>query len=709
MKTFLTSVISLLIAFTLPAKEKTIDNQSLGLTKEERASIAAGLDLKLKYFKGTPNEKIQLLYDLFDLSDRHRQREIVDTLYNVAIDAENYQVALDAIRLNANLSLKNRDKLKELLKQAQSLPNSADRSETVAFVNIFLARNSNNSINDSARIAKISKAINNFNYRGALNKYNEIQILNEIAIYLSNSATPEHINEYLNRALVLSDSIESSSEALRNTTLTSLASLNLQTSNDSLIILYNNKLLQLVDRLEEKYKKEGRKYKQYNTVRFVALRRILTQYPSLSLATVDSIYHEIENINRLDSDVAKTNEKQPAAKAYWLMAHSRFAEALPLLEKSYEANNENNQRTHYLNRIITAATNSGNVNALLKYYPIYTELLYTALNLQSEAKYKELEMLYKTGRLKYENKQLRDNEEQEREAAHRIVTTVGATAIGILLLLVIILMIQSIRLRRIAKNFKETNEHLVAESQRLIDARQELIIAQEKARMADQHKSAFIDNMTREISNPLDSIAEYSQLIVDCVDDDKQPFLQRYADTIQSNVDLINTIINDILELGDIESSGLKLSKRPVAAKTIADTAIGAVEHKLKENVSLTHNLSDTFNPTISVDSSRVEQVLINLLGNAVKFTPKGSITIKFDLDKESDTASFTVTDTGIGIPEGKADTIFERFEKADPSYKGSGLGLTICNTIAQLMGGTITLDKSYHNGARFVFTFPAH
>ena len=110
---------------------------------------------------------------------------------------------------------------------------------------------------------------------------------------------------------------------------------------------------------------------------------------------------------------------------------------------------------------------------------------------------------------------------------------------------------------------------------------------------------------------------------------------------------------------------------------------------------------------TIKTDRRRVEQVLINLLNNAAKFTTNGLITLSYILNTDAGTVTFSVTDTGIGIPKGKESIIFERFEKLDSSTQGSGLGLNICRLISQLLKGNISVDTSYRDGARFLFTIP--
>ena len=109
----------------------------------------------------------------------------------------------------------------------------------------------------------------------------------------------------------------------------------------------------------------------------------------------------------------------------------------------------------------------------------------------------------------------------------------------------------------------------------------------------------------------------------------------------------------------------------------------------------------------ITTDPQRVEQVLINLLSNAAKFTDEGSVSLSYAFDAEHKHITFAVADTGIGIPAGKETVIFERFEKLDSHTQGSGLGLYISSLLARLLGGEIRVDTAYTDGARFLFTIP--
>lgn len=129
-----------------------------------------------------------------------------------------------------------------------------------------------------------------------------------------------------------------------------------------------------------------------------------------------------------------------------------------------------------------------------------------------------------------------------------------------------------------------------------------------------------------------------------------------------------------------------------------------SIQHRVKDGVILKLTAEDD-SFCLNTDKLRLQQVLINLIGNAAKFTEKGSIELGYTIDRTAGMVRFTVTDTGCGIPPEKQDAIFERFEKLNECVQGTGLGLSICRIIAERFKGEVTLDKSYTQGARFIFT----
>lgn len=235
---------------------------------------------------------------------------------------------------------------------------------------------------------------------------------------------------------------------------------------------------------------------------------------------------------------------------------------------------------------------------------------------------------------------------------------------------------------------------------------QELRAAKEKAEESDRLKSAFLANMSHEIRTPLNAIVGFSSILLD----ESIPAQDRksFSEIIRINSDLLLRLINDILDISRLETDRITFNLVPCEIVSLANNVISTTQYARETN--LTFVLDAPFTSyELTTDVQRLQQVLINLMFNAVKFTAAGTVTLGIREDAENDRVVFSVTDTGCGIPLEKQKQVFERFEKLDEYAQGTGLGLAICKITIDLLGGEIWVDENYTEGARFVFTHPRH
>ena len=233
---------------------------------------------------------------------------------------------------------------------------------------------------------------------------------------------------------------------------------------------------------------------------------------------------------------------------------------------------------------------------------------------------------------------------------------------------------------------------------------EELLVAKEKAEESNRLKTAFLANMSHEIRTPLNAIVGFSSVLVS--DDSSPAEKAQYCDIIQKNSDLLLHLINDILDISRMESGKIKFVWEECDVVELCQTALSTAEYGLKTSALFLFE-TPVASLVIKTDAQRLKQVLINLLSNAAKFTPSGSIKLAIAIDKQHQQLELSVSDTGCGIPSDKSDRVFERFEKLNEYSQGTGLGLAISRLIVENLGGKIWVDKDYTEGARFVFTHP--
>ncbi len=232
----------------------------------------------------------------------------------------------------------------------------------------------------------------------------------------------------------------------------------------------------------------------------------------------------------------------------------------------------------------------------------------------------------------------------------------------------------------------------------------ELRVAKDNAEEANRLKSAFLANMSHEIRTPLNSIVGFSNILAT-----KELSLKNretYCEIIQNSSDLLLRLINDILDISKLEAEKVDFCYKKCDIVPLLHRVLTTMEYSPQNNNEF------IFNPRCAsfelyTDDQRLQQILINLLSNASKFTKDGKITLDFEIDEPNNRILFSVTDTGRGIPEDKREAIFERFEKLDNYVQGTGLGLAICKLTTSRWGGDIWVDPHYNEGARFVFSHP--
>lgn len=245
----------------------------------------------------------------------------------------------------------------------------------------------------------------------------------------------------------------------------------------------------------------------------------------------------------------------------------------------------------------------------------------------------------------------------------------------------------------------------ISKNRQLKRSQVELAETRYKAADSIQSKSLFLSNMSHELRTPLSAIVGFTGLLAENNEMDAQTKKQ-CEDVIKMNSKLLLKLINDIADISELKENRFNFVWGIFDVVPICQSVIDSID-QVKQNEIVLSFKTDLKKLEIETDKERLQQVLINLLTNANKFTTKGSITLKLELSQDKKNAIFSVEDTGCGVPLHKQKNIFNRFEKLNENIQGVGLGLSISQLIIEHAGGEIWLDAKYTEGARFTFTHP--
>jgi len=339
----------------------------------------------------------------------------------------------------------------------------------------------------------------------------------------------------------------------------------------------------------------------------------------------------------------------------------------------------------------------GNMNLAVKYLQMYINADDSLKIANEQVSSSEFATLLNVEKLNAEKKELM-LQAQEKELHNK------TTLIISLIILLGILFIFLYRENFLKRKLKVSEAELKTRNEELMVSKEELRKAKDIAEASSRMKTTFIQSMTHEIRTPLNSIVGFSQVLSDHYSN--SPETQEFVNIIKSNSNDLLRLVTDVLTLSELD----QYEQLPTDAETDLHAICQLASEVAKDNTQ--KDVEVLFEPEresllIRSNSERISQVLNNLAHNAAKFTTHGSIRIAYSVLEAEKKIEISVTDTGTGIPKDQQEAVFERFYKMNSFTQGTGLGLPICRSIAEKLGGSLRIDTSYTEGCRMILTLP--
>ncbi|MCM1484152.1 MAG: HAMP domain-containing histidine kinase [Muribaculaceae bacterium] len=669
-----------------------------------RDSIQRNLDRAV-----TPADSIRALYDMYDTALSKDRLAMAERLYQTALRHHNIDVQCDMLRTLSQI-VKSDSLLDDVVRRAENMPPSPEQRETLTFVKMMKINAMTFKASEAECADMLFKELNS--YPGDSESTLEEQILHlySVCMYLGNDSRGSMLLSYLDRLGNIVRKLPHKFEGVRNYYFMNASRIYADNGAAEKSVAAAREWMSTMEHMKERHRKEGRKFTHADMSEYMACARLMSNYQYLAPGELESLYEAAQRVISRNGPAANFERVHRSIELFYSMATGDYANALPILKEAL-TNDKRTKSSQYndFKMLMIAAEAMGDKEALITATRGYAESLEERLYAADRDRLNELQVVYNVNTLQKERDAMVKAQHEAKTRRHETIIRASVVAVIVLILVVLMMLRLYRRAKTLASKLENTNKELRDERDKLKRTQQNLIAARDKAHRAADIKTDFVNSMSREVSAPLTAIVEYSQFIVDNMDDSRRKYLEGFAEVVTLNAELLQNLINNALDVSSMERDELTLVQKPVSVQSMCHMAVETIRKRVKDGVELEFVNYGEPDVIVTTDPARVEQVLLNLLSNAAKFTNSGSIKLSYNMDMFEKTLSFAVTDTGIGIPEGKEAVIFDRFEKLDRHSQGSGLGLYICSMVAKLLGGTVKVDTSYTEGARFVFTIPSN
>lgn len=649
--------------------------KALTPSEQRKATISA---LRAELPKAdSPRDSLRILYDIMDLSNRNELKEICTEIYNLAPRAGRIIAQFDMLRQFTAIT-NTPDEVDSLIKVVKTLPDGRDKQETILFLNMKkVSLHSLYGYTDH-RQKEISNIIVNLETKPELPADQRVLDLYTLVAYLrndGNEANGDLIHGYLTQLIDLVSKQHYNTFTIANIIYADAANILSDAGDSKKAVEADRKLLTVIADLEKKYAEYGRKYRNYDISKYVAYRRMLRNYEALTPAEVNDLHAKVMQLAARNSDIKGDLEINPRYYSVYYTASGNYEAAIPYLKKDVAKETGLMLKKKLLQMLQKAAKATGDEATLMEAMSQYNALLSEINTRTSEAKYRELQIMYDVNTLRAENERLQLSKEQEETAFSRdIMTLLCALFIVLAVVLVILLFYWS--------RFRSNSSQMLRIAKSLSD---------ERDRQRDAEYYDYADKPDPETSKQLENSRT-----------------QRRPSKNRSALALTQDMLNDVLYIASIGRKDRIKHVQRISLDQIMREAEANVTVDIHQGVALDVEYPED-NIMLMTDSQCVVYVLSHILHNAARFTQSGTISMKAQVDSEGKSVKFIITDTGEQFAPGHEHFLFENFIDFNNLVDEKASGLFVCRLISLLLKADLKSDKSYSGGERLLLTMPVN
>ncbi|MCI1720648.1 MAG: HAMP domain-containing histidine kinase [Bacteroidales bacterium] len=646
-------------------------------------------------------EKVAVLHNIIDIEIVKMSTRVKyeKELLKIAQKNKDYSLEIETIEELINSDYNALDKYRKLLTK---LPSGNEQKEVIALIDYKNIIKKFSNATEKEGTAALQKMINGYNDIPKSKIYDRAANLFGICMVMSRLSTNSLYQEYLQKLGDIMDELPADGRNFLPFAYHAAAA-NFYVKKDLMKSGYkiDMEMLRIENDADSIYKSKGRVYKSMELQRYVTYRRMLSYSSILSKAQVQDVYNKlVETTNRHPELYSEFHSNQSICSIRYLMAMERYKEAIPFLERVITNKKRENARKiqkECLKDMITAKVAIDKNADIQEYAEKYLDLLEEEKKSTLDEKNNEMQILYNM-----------DNMEKE---SNKKILNSGIIFLAIVLILFAFAFYLLVRSQNLAGKLAESKNKLIKEKKDLHETRKRLDKAKAEAENASRLKTSFIQNMQHEIRTPLNSIVGFSKILADPSNKPSKEEAAKFNEIMRQNSALLSTTVSDILDISDLERGEYHIA--PESLNEICTFVVNIFKGRAAQGVEMIFKAHDR-DLIIDTDRERLIQVLLNFLSNSCKFTQSGKIVLDYQINNrtaevqgKNGSVILSVTDTGIGIPEGKEEVIFNRFEKLNRFSQGQGLGLFICRLIAKGLHGKVMADATCSGGARFIFIHP--